>query len=937
MKIRLHRHIFSGAAPEEFEADSLAQWLLDRYERGPRVGFQVFAGEPSAETDITSDEAAILRGDAPIYTVLLSPGYGTGIGDALIAAAISMTVSAAVSFLFAKDPTTLDNRSQESPNNQLSNRENRVRALERVEDIYGTVRSIPTMMMPTYFKYIDHKKVEYGYYCIGRGYYDVDDVRDGDTLLSDITGASAAVYAPFTSPNNDSPQLQIGDAIIDEILTVTRSSSVDAITLKAQNQIQLKAASEYYFRGPSVLTTAPVPIATAVDILYQPLADRKPNFAAVCEIGQVLTISMSDTSVTRDHTTGGLVDVDAGSNTYTSTIPGFFRGVVNGYTINVSGSFSNSANIGVKTVLSHTDQTLTVAETLVTEASIGTAAFDLVISYAGTRTIATVESGYVTLTSTALYYSIPESIVATITVANGLADWTDWYTLPDLARTEVWTNVIAQNGIYKDDGAKSSATVAYEVQIEALDGLLAPTGIVETVTGSLSGATSSERAETLERVTGWLGASRVRARRTTAFDYDFTGLVIDEIRWMDLYSVVPVDKAHFGNKTTIHTVTRTTAGSTAVRRRELNCLASRLLPTFNGTVYSATFDEDGLLFGGTLNPTSKIFDIISAVAIDPKIGALSLDDLDLTQMWAVQQALDAWNTECGQFNYTFDSDSLSFEETVHAIANAGFCVPYRQNGQIRLALDRPQSASVALFTHRNKKPDSETITRTFSTQSEYDGIELAYRDPETEDQETIRLPLDGSFTKLKKVEITGIRSYEQAWFRANREYNRLRSQRMTIDTVTTTDARALLPNSRVDIVDNTRFKSFAGEVVGQSGLTLTLSCDVEFLPSTAHSVVLMKRDGSIQSLACTEVAGETNKVLLASTPAETIITTPTAEDGIRTIFSFAADSARAAQAWLVQELEITDDGYVRIRGINYSDDYYTADEEAVPAKDGVIN
>jgi hypothetical protein len=207
-EIRLHAHPFSGEPAQCFQEESLALWILERYQGRPPVGFQVYAGEPSGETEITNDADAILRDDADYYTVLESPG--AQIVPMLIQALVSMAISAAISFFFAKDPQELDNRSQESPNNQLSNRENRVRALERVEDIYGTVRAIPSLMMPTYTKYISHRKVEYGYYCVGRGYYDVSDVREGDTLLGEVTGASAAIYAPFTSPNSGSPQAPIG-------------------------------------------------------------------------------------------------------------------------------------------------------------------------------------------------------------------------------------------------------------------------------------------------------------------------------------------------------------------------------------------------------------------------------------------------------------------------------------------------------------------------------------------------------------------------------------------------------------------------------------------------------------------------------------------------------------------------------------------------------
>ena len=234
-----------------------------------------------------------------------------------------------------------------------------------------------------------------------------------------------------------------------------------------------------------------------------------------------------------------------------------------------------------------------------------------------------------------------------------------------------------------------------------------------------------------------------------------------------------------------------------------------------------------------------------------------------------------------------------------------------------------------------KKPRSETITRTFANDANFDGVQFVYADPDSDTSETISLPLDGSATKYKKFEIAGIRNFAQAWYRANREYAKLKGQRLSLDTTTTLDARSLLPNARIDVVDNTRFKSFDGEVVGQSGLTLTLSQAVEFTPSASHSIILMRRDGSLQSIPVTATA-DPHQVTLQSLPSEAI-TTSYGADGIRTIFSFAADSARAAQAWLVQEIDISDQQYCAIKAINYSADYYTADTLTVPDKAAIIN
>ena len=836
--IRLYPHPFAVVEPVIYEAKSLAHWIADHYEKHPCVNFQVFAGEPCAENEISHDLAAVMAADGDEYVVLQSPGDPL----TLILAAVAVVFSIAAIVLIPKPvmPGNV-NRTQQSPNNALGSRENQVRILERVEDIYGTVKSIPSLMMPTYNKYIGHEKYEYGYYCVGRGYYDITEVRDGSTLISSIAGASASIYDPFKSPNSGhAPVQQIGSAIIDDVLTVSRAIEIDGLTLKASNQTSLAGAGNYDFTQPGRITQLV----------------KRPNFNAVVQIGDSVTVVAS-------------------------------LGAPEPY--NFGGTF------------------------VVTEVGDG-----YIVTNANWTSSATNLSGVVTK------------------VGSAGSEFTNWVTLPSVDRTQVWCNITAPNGMYKDNGGKSTATVAFEIYIEQLTSALVPTGVVEMVSGQLTGAVTAERAETVERVTAWTGPARVRMRRTTAYDYAFEGTVQDEIKWADLYSVSPVTKTEFGNKTTIHTITRATARATAVKSRQLNCIASRKLPIYNGSTFSGAFDSTGLLVSGTIAATSKIAHIIAAVSVDPKIGARNLAlEVDMPQIWSVQQALDTWNASAGQFNFTFDSDNTSYEETIITIANAGFCIAYRQNGKIRLALDQAQTSSTALFTHRNKKPNAESITRKFASDSDFDALEFVYVDPDSHQSETITLPLVGSYTKVKKFEIAGIRSFTQAWLRANREYRKLIGQRITIETSTTTDARSLLPNARVDIVDNTRFKSYDGEVIAQSGLVLTLSQDVAFTPALPHSIVLMRRDGSLQSITCT--AGDApNKVVLQSLPSEAIVTNY-GEAGIRTIYSFAADSARGAQAYLVQEIDNSDGQYVGIKAINYSANYYAMDYAAIPPKATIIN
>lgn len=923
MIVKHYKHPFMGGFPHVCETANIGEWLLETFGQNPSVTVQVFEGEPSAETEITRDIPALVRSDAEYYTVLESPGGAMpAIWMVMSALAAATALVAVAAIALTNTPSYnggLPNRTSKSPNNELADRSNKVRILERIEDIYGTVRSIPSLIAPTYTKYINNIQYEYAYFCVGRGYYAIDDIRDGETLLSDIDGARAAVFDPFTSPNSgDSPIMSIGGSIEDGVITVKRSNEVDGITLRALNQVQLQDSQPYDF----------VPAATAGtagDFLRQ--NDAQPTFESIAAPGDTITITMPEFT--------GTVTASSTDNSFNTADTFTSLGLSNGDQVTVSG-FADPANHGTFTVSTVSPHKLEVSATLVDETASATMANTDRSQFNGVYEIASINGNTCVLT-TATWTTEYNDLTATIKLDGQIAEWSDWVTLAEVDRNQVWANVVAINGMYKDGGdGKIVTTVAFEFEIERLDSDLNPTGNVEVVTDSLSGGSADVKATTVETVTSFTGPCRFRCRRTTPADYDFAGVVVDEIKLADLYSVSPIDKNDFGNITTVQTVTKATLRALAAKERQLNCLASRLLPIYDGSGFSGSFDSTGRLVSGSISATSRFIDIMAAISLDPAIGNRSLStDVDISQIYSVYQQVAAWGSEYAEFNHTFDDDNLSYEETVRMIANAVFCVPYRQNGKIRFAFDTAQTNPVVpTFCHRNKKPDSETITRNFAADANYDGVELVYMDPETERNETIKLPLDGSATKYKKVEVPGIRNFAQAWMRASREYERLKNQRVVIETTATTDARALLPNSRIDIVDDTRFKRFGGEVLAVDGLTLTLSQPVEFAPGEPHSILLKRRNGDSEGITVTP--GPTAyKVVLQSLPQETIVTTP-GEDGIRTIYSFASDSQREKQAWLVQEIIPQDKQYVQVRAINYSVAYYQHDYLPIPDKNTVI-
>ena len=843
VKISFYDGVFSSDCTV-YEAESVGRWILDN--KSKLVNFAVFDGQPSLETDITKDVQKLMAADGD-YVVLNSPAAPV-IAFAVVywmEIAVVLSVVAAGYALSQLSKIKLPdniNRSQQSPNNSLANRTNEARVLQRIEDIFGKVRAYPSLIQPVYSKYINNKQYEYSYMCIGRGWYDVADVRDGETLLSDIDGTSAEFFNPFTSPNSGSPFLSIGSAISEPILLVKRSNNVTGEVLKARNQFVLTYAGLIDFYKASTIPSAYDRIGGISDEMY---ANASPS--------DVITITGTPAAI-------------------------------------YDGSYTIRSKIGGSNILELTTAT----------------------------------------------FSSTSSASGTFTITTGNPEYTSWVTLKDENMTQVWVNLVAQQGLFYDDGnGKVSLSVDYAIETQALDGSYLPTGSITTTTGTITAATSDEQARTIEITTGHTGATRVRARRTNNHDYGFAGSVIDEIKYQDLYAVTPITVTDFGNVTTVQVVSKATQRATSLKERKFNCNATRKLPTFNGTTFSGAFASDGSIASGTISATKSFIDILAAASIDSKIGQRVLaDDVDMSQIWGVRNTINTWNPLNIEFGYTLDSDNISFEETVRMIADSVFCIAYRQNGKIRFSFDNVQASSSALFTHRNKKPASDTISRLFAADSEFNGIELTYNDNVTDAQETIKLPLSLTATNYKKIELTGVRNYAQAWFRANREYNKILLQRVSIETETTSDGRLLLPNQRIDIVDNTRFDSQDGEIIAQSGLILTLSRDVVFGVGT-HSIILMQRDGGLESITCT-AGTSANKVVLAYAPSEAINTVNGGAIGVRTIFSFGADSVASANSYLVQEVNISDNSYVKVTAINYDADYYSADTESIPSRSTVL-
>lgn len=816
------------------EVVDVREFLMGQFEEWPSTA-RIYHEHVSSANDVTpSNEAEVDRLgalDGTFYVIVYPADPVT-----IVIAVVAIVVIAAVVLQPTIPTPTLRNTQNQSPNNELSERANKSRPLKRIPDIFGTVRSTPDLIAVPYKIFQDHEEVEYTYMCIGRGAYDVSDVRDDTTLAADIAGTSVEVYAPNTSPNSGhAPQLRIGQAINTPLLDVVRSNAVNGQVLRAPNEMNIVGVNNIYFASPNEILTSAF--------------DFTDKFAA----GDSLTVTGA--TFHRDNELYNL----------------------NG-TYNVLSVANDTIRLSNPTAVNSNWSTLTTSPNL-----------SPILSTTGPK-------------------------------------WVGPFVLDKKDTTQIFCNFVALNGLYKDDGQNQvRMDVTLELEVTPINADGSPRGAVQTFQATVEGSATSRstRAVTLKATSALSGRLSIRARRVTPSDLAFKGSVVDEIKWRDVYAVAPVVPAHFGNVTTVQSVTYATAGALTLKERKLNMLVTRKIPV----------RVSGSTFSTNLYATNRADHILSAVCLDPHIGNRPASEIDFDAIYTALEDVRSYfgNDVAGEFNYTFDSDNLSFEETAQSIANAVFCTAYRRGNIIKLNFERETEDSTLLFNHRNKLPGSETRTIRFGNQSNFDGVSYQYTDPDDDALVTYYIPQDRSVINPKEIESIGVRSKLQAHFHAWRAWNKIRYQNVITEFEATQEADLLVPQDRILVADNTRSGIQDGEVRGQTVLEIELSQPVVMQTGINYNIFLQLCDGTVESMPIT--AGRTNRhVVLSRAPRIPLAI----DDGLyaRAGYIIVGDDEPRENAFLLVEKNPQSNFTSTVKAVNYDARYYSADKDYV---NGVVN
>lgn len=936
------------------EVADIREFLMEQFSEWPQTA-RIYEKQVSSATDVTpSSEAEIERLgklEGPFFVVVYPADPVT-----ILVAIVAVVVVAAVVMAAQQPPTpTLRNTQQQSPNNELSERSNKPRPNARIPDIFGTVRSTPDLIAVPYKIFVNNEEVEYSYMCIGRGYYDVPslEVRDDTTRVLDIAGTSVEVYSPLTSPNSGhAPQLRIGSAIETPVLNVIRSNAVNGQVLRAPNDQFLRGNNNIRFSTPNEIQTSAF--------------DFTDKFAA----GDTLTVQGAAEYDSYQTETKTISAFSAGYFRFaipSSTLPALYQAgkecVLTDalfYQTDGDGFWTASYDLsGIYQIASVALESEVItpefgspytqyycrvnlvspatvnpkwseASGLSTSAAIRVPDGAEIYNLSGEYTVLSVSDTVITLSNP----SAVNPAWGTITTTNYISPilsttgskWIGPFVLDKTDLSEVFANFVALNGLYKDDGKNQQRfDVICEIELTPVNADGSPRGAAETFQATIEGSATyrSSRAVTLKANPTFEGRCKVRARRVTPSDLTFEGSVVDEIKWRDVYSVSPVLQTHFGNVTTVQAVTYATAGALALKERKLNMLVTRKIPV----------RSSGSTFTNELYATNNAAEIISFVCLDKYIGNRQITEIDFDSIYnSVSEVSEYFGSNFAtEFCYTFDSNNLSFEETVKSIADAIFCTAYRRGSIIKLSFEKETPDSTLLFNHRNKLPGSETRTIRFGNQDDFDGVSFQYIDPEDDAQVTYYIPEDRSAVNPKEVESLGIRNKLQAYFHAWRTWNKIQFQNVITEFTATQESDLLVNNDRILVADNTRPDTQDGEIISQNVLQLSLSQSVDMSKYPEYTMFVQLNDGTTEAIAVTQ--GLTNKqVILSRAPR-----LPLALDEdlyARTTFILVGNNEPRQNAFLVTEKEPQGNFTSVVRAVNYDARYYGNDKDFI---NGLIN
>lgn len=905
------------------DVENPLEYLKSEFKGGFPEHAKIYKGSIAVENDITEklqkDELLINLIDDDIWVVIW-PAWVQILYYAVVALTAALSI-----YMYLTMPKP-QMQSPQSPNNELSSRSNRARLGGRVPDIFGTVRAYPDLISETY-TYFDENgvEIERSLLCIGRGYYQINNVRDALTDIEDINGSSISIYDPGTSIIG-STIYRAGREFLDLPLQVVKSSAITGQSLEQPNDTKIDSTDIYFDVGGLIKLRSGSLIDFTTDFSSgDSIVIRNAFFGindyslsgniSVNEFGLIVFTSSTNIDFYDLYRTivlaGALIELTVQDGVDGSGDPIYvdklfdLSGAYYVQSIVKSGT-TYTATLFNPSSVNPAWSSITSSKTL--QAGVSLQDNESSIKLDDAYTIKSVTSQQIELNNPELinddWSKVLSSTIGQI-VEIGLdkmtVKWIGWHNIEMLGATRLTGNFTFPQGLYwtSKSGRKDPEDVTIIIEYQQIDDNGDPIGSIYTSSTEIIERIYKPFGRTIVINLPFVGWFRFRISRLNA---NSSGAV-DDCRVKSVYASKVSDISIYDDVTVIQSEAIANDGLYAIKERKLNCLVTRKLP-LNGT--------------GALTATKSAAQALIYLALDQKNGRRSINEVDIAQILAEEQAVIDYfgNSKAAEFSYTIDDNNLSFEEIAGMVASSMFCEAYRYGNKLRIRFEQPQQNSILLFNAANKAPNTEKRTKNFGIENKYDGIEIEYTSPDDDTRITYVASDDENPINTMQIKTSGIRSHEQAKTRAWREWNKLKFRNINCEFEALEESELLARNDRILVADNTVVKTKDGIIDSVDGLTLGLSHPIE--SSVPYFIYLQLADGRVDIVPCSYVDDYT--VLLSRPPLIALVPE-------FTTYQLIESTETPSNAFMVTEIRPQGKMTNMLTCVNYDERYYQNDAD----------
>ena len=938
-RLRIFRNpVDGGDEVLHIRTDKVLETFIEVKKKSPQA--RIFLRPACQQNDVTPFnhiDAASLQMLAKTNDFDIVCEAGEPLTIFLVATAVLSAGLAIYTYLNMPDVPQMD---QKSGNNELSNRNNRERIKGRVPDIYGTVKSVPDLVAPPILYYKeDGVEVEECLMCIGRGEFEISDIKDGDTFGSTIDGFSTSVYAPGMSLTG-TPQIQIGRSFTEAPLIGKKSSAITGQTLPDPTEPVIDTAVEgtmypkwpnrLYLVGGGLDATFTAGESVVVNAEQIGVKDVQLSGSTNVERTGVITIGSPADIESPNDFKGIQIDTLLIEDTVNGILDLSGRYTVS--SISKSGSYAYEITL-VNPVAVNPNWALMTTDNLANSSNILTnnsKSINISGSYAN---ITSVTSDFIELEIPADLQSEWDKLNG-ITVNSTVIDlqkykenWLGWFYINSNEIEKLIFNFYFPKGVFSvgTNGKNYHHNIAYMIEYQELRDNQ-PYGPVSTF--SYAETYKNTSAFGLSKIMDLDGSFaegiRVRVRRTYEEQGSAKTTRVNELKLKSVYACSYLKKLVYPKVTMVRSETVATDGALSVKERQWNCIATQKLYTYASGAQSLS-----------KQPTNDFADIVVAITLDPLIGRRTLNDIDVTGIYATSNEIKSYfgTPLAAHFNYTFDQGSQSYEESLAQIASCVGSNARREGSQIYFQFEKENPNSSILFNHRNKRPFSETRSEKYGIDREYDGVEVTWIDPTDGWVESIiRLPND-FITNPKKLELAGVTNKYQAHFLAHRAWNKIQYQRETVKFTGYGEVDLVSLNDRIAVTDDTIPAIVtlgngvpSGDIQFWDGQIIGVSQPTNLDPTKNYLIHLQHINRSVEVMAVTQGEDEYHLVL-ERLPILPLVVKSEYDEYAK--YSITLSTEKDSEAFLITEKSHSGPFESEVTAINYDARYYSNDKDHI--------